>query len=197
MTLGCLLPCIALALTLGGGQMCYVAISNKTQQTMTFQDFEKQPPDSKWLKLEHCKLDIIESAFSKTFGSAGAVFLPVHAVGDNTGKPAKVLLRTTDKDFMALAQGKGTDAKSTVETLKNIVALKPQDYTVEGLVMFGMDAKDKEREKITKLKLNLAQDFIMIDHHKAPAPVGLGIAMMAGGLLLFGFLGRRAAKKKA
>jgi hypothetical protein len=64
---------------------------------------------------------------------------------------------------------------------------------VRGLVRFGIDLQEKDRNKLDSLDQNLASDFIIIDEGKKPE-LGVSAAMFFVGLLLLFWQVKRVAK---
>jgi hypothetical protein len=64
----------------------------------------------------------------------------------------------------------------------------------QGLVQFGLDLSDKDTKQLKDLNLGLAEDFIIMEHGKAPRLL-LGALAFAGGLAALGWLLRMIYKK--
>jgi hypothetical protein len=197
MNLGWLIPGVALALTLGGGQQCYVSMTSHKQQSMSLAEFEKKTPASRWLRLEHCRVSTSEVKFGKPSGDMNAAYLPVYPAGEKNSQPAKILLKTYDKVFLALGKDPGTDQLARLTALTELLAMQSNDMTVEGLVYTDIPANASERSKVDQLGVKLDKDYILIDHHKAPAFVDGGIAMLVIGMAGLVFWGVRAGKSAA
>lgn len=205
MRLGCLLPIVSIALVVGGGQGLYTVVTNRKPTEVTIQDFLKQAPDAKWIKVTGGELDTVNSVYNSgiTKGDAKEIYVPVVPDGvDSTKEPIQLLLLTKDPELVSfinesrkLDEGTTTEEQAMEFMAKNLAKLRPA-RDVEGLVQFGIDSDDKKRKKIKALYNNLAEDAIILEDGKKPE-AGQSAFLLLGGLGLGGFLASRSMKKSS
>lgn len=191
---GCIGFFIAIALLWGGGQGLYTALKNREPLKMTFKEYEEKRPDAEWVSLSDAQLNLLNSAYtsSRLNDEIKELYIAVEAVGDRSEKPALVLLETKDKDLIAKMNTLGAMTSPEDLTPELITSLFPARQ-ITGLVQFGIDADSKTREKLAKLDLSLAPDFIIITDGEEPS-LGASAAMLAAGLAL-GFFMLRGKKE--
>lgn len=182
--LGFLLLLFCVSLLWGGGQGVYTAVRNPKPAVMTMQKFLKEEHKETWLQLTDAVLDIPGASFKGRGSLITEAFVPVRAKGQSVDAKVSVILSTSDTGILALiremkAIGNEQDALSFV--LKNRERLYPE-RSVNGIVQFGIELKDRDREKLAGLNSDLASDFIIISDGKSPELAG-SIAMLAGGML--------------
>jgi hypothetical protein len=103
-----------------------------------------------------------------------------------------------DADMLKVAQALENDDAEPQPAMNNVTAslVKP----VEGLVQFGLDLNDKDKDELKNLGLGLDKDFVLIDYGDKPklqkGLIVLAIGLGAIGLLTF-LLIRRFRRPKA
>lgn len=105
MRFGCLLWFVTVALVIGGVQGLYVGLSNRTVQTMTYQEFLRQKPSSGWIEVSDARLNLLGaiSESNRFTGNVKQVYIPVtsSAAGEDEGvDKIQLLLLTKDKDIV-------------------------------------------------------------------------------------------------
>ena len=205
MRLGCLLPLVAIALIVGGGQGVYTGLKNRNLTELTIESIVATKPSNEWLKITGGTLDVMNSTYTSTFGKGAAksIYVPlVPAKVDSAKETIHVLIKTKDADLLQftndvrkLEDSKGSDAVATAFFLKNMDKMKITK-TVQGLVKFGIESDDKEIRKIRELYDNLASDVIVVEEGATPS-TATGFAMLAGGLVLGVVLVVSSGKSKA
>ncbi|WP_035614793.1 hypothetical protein [Haloferula sp. BvORR071] len=203
MRLGCLLPLLSLGLLALGGQGLYTIATNRKPLEISIQDFYKQTPDAKWLKVTGGELDTLNSVFtSRTSGSdAKEIYVPVVAPGeDSTTGNIRLLLLTKDPELVGfinegrkIEAGGGSPEKAIEFAAKNADKLRPK-RDVEGLVQFGIESDSKKRDKVAKLYPNLDSNAAIIEDGKRP-DLAQASLMTALGLLLGALVVRGHLKK--
>jgi len=66
---------------------------------------------------------------------------------------------------------------------------------VGGLVRFGVDLKDSDRDKLAGLMKNASDDFIILEEGAQPS-MAEGLGMSIAGLMLLGGMGLYACRNK-
>jgi len=190
---GCFLFFVVIALLWGGGQSLYTALLNRTPTVVSISEYGKNRPKAHWLRLTDCRLSLADSLYRKKYSSIDELYIPLRASRD--AGPIHVLLATKDAGLLAAFQELQA-CKSAEEVVK--VYAKHNDkltqrQSVQGLIRFGIDLKDKDWNKLASLEKSLAPDFVLLDEGKEPS-LGLGIGLLIPGLLLGAFVGARAAR---
>jgi hypothetical protein len=203
MRIGCFLPLIAIGLLIGGGQGIYTAVTNPKPKEIGIDEVAQQKPDAKWLRITGGVLDNANSAYTSAFGvgEASQVYIPlVGRTQDSTKLPIHVLVLTKDPDLVKftndsrkLEKSGSTDAATKEFLLKNFERLRVA-RDVEGVVQFGISSGGKEESKIRALYQNLADDALILEEGEKPSVLA-SILMMAGGLLVGGFLVMSSMRK--
>ncbi|MEN3942736.1 hypothetical protein WJU23_15660 [Prosthecobacter sp. SYSU 5D2] len=185
-SLGCLGFIVAIALIWGGGQGLYTALKNREPLKMTFKEYEEKRPDAEWVSLSEAQLNLLNSAYttSRLNDEIKELYISVEAVGDRSEKPALVLLETKDPGLIAQMNTLGA-MKSPDDLTPDLLSALFPTRQITGLVQYGIDADSKTREKLAKLDLSLAPDFIIITDGGEPNLVVSAVMLVAGLLLLF------------
>jgi hypothetical protein len=189
--LGCLFIVIIIALLWAGGQGIYTAVSNSSPTVMSYAQYVQTKPNSDWLKLTNCVLNLSEASYKSYAGSQRPteLFIPVQRRISDSGK-VHVLLATKDEELISTFMEMQNLPRST-----DIMEWASQNRDrifphrdVMGLVRFGIDMKEKERKKLAKMQESIAQDFIIVDDGGQPSLLQ-GLGLFGGGLaLVFGFV---------
>jgi hypothetical protein len=184
--LGCFIIVITLFLFWTGGQRLYIAVTNRTPTIMSYDNYVQTKPKSDWLTLTNCVLNLGEASYKTIAGSKRPteLYIPVRSKTSDSGK-VHVLVATRNQDlittFMEM-QNLQSNTEAMAWALKNRDRVFPQ-RDVTGLVRFGIDMKDKERNKLAKLQENIADDFIIVDDGQQPN-LTEGLGFLAGGIAL-------------
>ncbi len=196
MNVGCLGLIVVVALLWGGGQGIYTALKNRNPLVISVEDYLAQRPQAEWVTLQNAERNLLESAYSEKYGKIKEVFIPIRPVGSLDTEPVHILLSTKDPKVI---QSLG-DLKNTEQNQGNIFAslAKHRDQLfvkedVSGLIRFGINADDKTKEKLSKLKLKLTKDFVILNEGEAPN-LGLGVTLFGLGLMGAWFMARRSMK---
>lgn len=188
---------LAAVLTWWGGQKTYVAIRDSKQVEITCADYVKKRPDARWLKLTDCEYDFEHLAYEEDSSGSKyrSVYFPLRPSGEKDG-PTYIVIKRDDKDMLAIvyALEHGNDHPPGLERVMTDL-LKP----AEGLVQFGVDLDDKDKDQLAGLGLGLAKDFVIIDNGDKPnltaglimLLLGLGVG---GALVWFGIATLRKPK---
>lgn len=165
---------IALGLLLGGGQLLYTAVVNRSAVEMTCAEYLEKKPTGKWVKLKDCELSRVEEIMPTRFGKVtnDEVFIPVRPVGAPHDSKVSILLaskRPEDLEFARGADAANVDEKSAAAFVLENLAKAKERRDIEGIVRHGLDAaSDKEIRKFKKTSSDLADDFVIIDDGKRP-----------------------------
>ena len=190
---------IAAALCMWGGQKTYVAIRDRQQLEISCADYVKKQPSARWLKLVDCEYDFDHLAYEQE--SSGdkykAVYFPLRPAGEEGG-PTHIVVKRDDAAMLQIVYAfeHGNEHPPGMDQMVPEL-LRP----VEGLVQFGLDLDDKDKEELGKLNLGLANDFVILDNGSKPNLVaglillllGLGVG---GALVWFGIMSVRERKRR-
>ncbi len=190
---------LAIVLMIGalwwGGQSTFTALKNRDQRTLSCADYERSRPDADWLQLTGCYFDFDDSASESVRGGASTTaFIPLRSAPGKSGQPIQLFLVTKDKQILEFIRAVDNNDADRAGALATDLALdKPQ--TLTGLVQFGMELKDKERAKLAELFPHAAKDFALLEHNAKPK-LGLGLGVLAAGLVLAGWQFMRLVRRK-
>ncbi len=161
---------LPVALLWGGGQSLYTVLTNRQPLAISFADYARERPSAKWVELKDVEWDLVDSIYSGFAGTVSKAYVPLRVPGDESEGKVQVLLLTKNPEVIKLLE-EIKAAPNDIAALKLMVEkqeLMRTPRTVRGLVMFGIESKDKERRKIAKLSDNLAADFTVIEEGKKP-----------------------------
>jgi hypothetical protein len=186
---------VAIALLWGGGQGVYTVLTNLKPTEMTYADFVQSKPSKKWLLLKNCELTLLDAMYSQSrlSDTIKEVYIPVHVSAVNDTGTVHCLFATKDPKIISLVS-RFSKIQSEVELLKFAAENREALWVkrdIQGLVRFGIELKDKEKRKLTRVGENLAADFIIVDDGQKPAAVVSAVLFLAGlalsGWIVFGF----------
>jgi hypothetical protein len=181
-----------------GGQNTYIALRDRHQLEITCADYIKKRPDSRWLKLTHCEADFDNLAVETDSGGykIRKVYLPLRPEGETSG-PTRIVVVRDDEDIIAAVKAPEHHGVAAQHAIDNVLAQLQQP--TEGLVQFGLDLDDKDKEQLAGLSLGLDKDFVLVDYQAKPK-LQKGLFVLSLGLAGIAFLGflilRRFRKHK-
>jgi len=183
----------------GGGQGLYVALKNRQPTAMSYEEYVKTKPKAEWLVLSNCVLNLPDSSYraSKTSDTPTMLFVPVSVPKNSDSKKVQVILATKDEamlETMKEMQKQKSSTSALTWILKNSDRCFPKK-DISGIVQFGIDQKDSERSKLSKLQGDLADDFIIIQDGEEPKILLSGVIFAGGVLLLLGLISNIFSKK--
>ena len=158
---------------------------------MSYDDYVKTKPSATWLVLTNCEIDLTDSCVKSYYGSKmpTEIYVPVRSVNaGRTNEVVHVVLATKDKEQLAtLSEMQNLDSKGALSwILKNRQRVFCQ-RSVSGLVEFGVNLKDRDRQRLSVLLRNAAKDFIILQEGAQPSIVeGLGFTI--AGLMILGLM---------
>lgn len=186
MRAGCFATVIILGLLIGGGQMIYTGIKNRSPQTISTSDYLANGSSAEWIHLTGACLDLADCAtLSKKNEGISELYVPVRAPGEGPGAPVKLLFNTADTSLVGLVG----NLQSAGNNPARLAKLEPELRSASaprgiiGLIQFGIDSDRKTRQKLERLNLKLANDYYVIKDGAKPNLM-LGAAMFAVGLVL-------------
>lgn len=197
MRLGCLLPLIAIALIIGGGQSAYTGLKNRKVTEIAIDKLISSKPKEDWLNISGGVLDTLNSVYpTGRFGAkkATSLYVPLVPPGTDSSKSQiHVLVLTKDPGLLDFTNQMQQMENSNVnETDATAFLIRNADRLhikrpVMGLAQFGIEANDKKTRKVRELYSNLADDVIILEEGKKPDTF-LGLGMLIGGLIMAGLL---------
>lgn len=194
MRLGCLAIIGALYLIWSGGQGLYIAAKNRTPAELACENYDEVMPSKEWLKLTGCTLDVLESSYMEEGGRIVELFIPARGAGEQEGDTIYVLVATKDETLLYLSN-QMLKIEDEAEAMRfyaanSRVLMATRD--VEGLVRYGVDLDDSDRDKLAGLDATLAPNFVILDEGKKPR-FGKSLGFLGGGLVLLLVTGAVAA----
>jgi len=195
-SLGCLGYLIVIGLLWGGCQGVYTALKNRHPLEITVADYIAQQPNAEWVTLKDAQLNLLEAAHKGRLGNITEIFIPVRPKGESKDAQVHILLSTKDAAIVAALE----DMNRSSGTMKDAIdaASRHADKLfmqkdISGLIRFGFDSDTKTRDKLARLDMKLAADFVILNDGATPSLFG-GISMLGGGLLIGVFMLRSAGK---
>lgn len=175
-----------------GGQNLYTGLRERDPLEITCASYLKDRPDNRYLKLTECEPDLENMAIEEGKNKeVKAVYIPMRAKGTTVGK-TQIVLKRTDDAMTSLADSLDGPVGPNEAVAKKV--LSELEGPNQGLVQFGLDLSDKDMTQLKNLNLGLAEDFIIMEHGKAPRLL-LGALAFAVGLAALGWLLRMIYKK--
>ncbi len=188
----------AIAFLIIGGQGIYTALQSGKQLTMSCDDYIKQKPKDKWVKLTGCEYTAIDGLIHEKRGS-DEVMLPVWGVNQKEDELSHIVLTSDDSDFVAAFKELGDaeteeQATAAIKKNENMFFYKGD---IEGLVEFGIDRSSREKGKVEQVSEGIDKDAVYIAKGKRPNASGSLIYLFLGVALPVGYIayGRWRTKK--
>ncbi len=197
-SLGCLGYLIVIALLWGGCQGVYTALKNRQPLEITVTEYIAKKPNAEWVTLKDAQLNLLEAAHKERLGKISEIFIPVRPKGESTDGPVHILLSTKNDAIVAALEDLNKSSGTMKEALN--AASRHADKLfmqkdVSGLIRFGIDSDDKTRDKLAKLDMKLAPDFVIMNDGAAPSLFG-SISMLGIGVVIGFFMLRKAGKSE-
>ena len=168
-----------------GGQNLYTGLRERDPLEITCASYLKDRPDNRFLKLTECEPDLENMAIEEGKNKeVKAVYIPMRAKGTTVGK-TQIVLKRTDDAMTSLADSLDGPGGPNEAVAKKV--LSELEGPNQGLVQFGLDLSDKDMTQLKNLNLGLAEDFIIMEHGKAPRLL-LGALAFAVGLAALGWM---------
>lgn len=193
---GCLGYLLILGLIIGGAQGTYTALKNRNRVEITVSDYLAQKPDAEWVMFKNATLNLLDAAHMERFGKIDEVFVPVQDGETEEGAPVHILMSTKDKEIIAAM----ADLKAAGDSEEKVLAAAMRNASklfmnrdVSGLIQFGIESNSKTREKLEKLDMHLAKDFVILEEGAQPA-LGQSAGLLTLGLGLGVFVLFRRSK---
>lgn len=180
----------ALVLLTAGCQGIYVTLKNIEPLEITTREYIEQKPAAEWLVLKDGEVSLTEAAYKAWMGGISEVFIPVRPSGQSLHEPIHILLSTEDEAVVEalkkLSQYGGTKDKTVKVASRQADTLFLQK-NISGVIRYGLVADLVTRFKLSRLNLNLAHDFVILNDGTSPS-LYPPLAMLAGGLLIWFFM---------
>jgi hypothetical protein len=195
---GCLLLMVMIALLWGGGQGLYTAFKNRQPLVITCQEYLDQRPSAEWVTITEARFDFLNSAVSqsKIGDRTTEVFIPLRGKAENPDREIQLLLASKKPETISLMENMSANfesAKTPSDIRPEFMKKIAEVQTVSGLIRFGINADSKTEQKLAKLNLPLAKNFVMLNEGDEPSLAGSGLAFGLG-LLLLAYQIRKATR---
>lgn len=183
-----------------GGESLYQARRNQQPLTLTCEQFARQRPGARWLRISGCSVDDA-AGYRESGGRLNELFLLMRPASQPPGTPVALVIATSDPGALAAAEAtignhQQPSQEAYTEMMQRIVASLDAAAGIEGYVRSGAIEKFRTRRSLAGLRELLAPDFVALDLHAKPSvvrpaiEVGLGLALLAVALF---WRSRRAA----
>lgn len=182
----------------GGAQGVYTALRNRTPAHVRCSDLSSRPPDAEWWSLSGCTADfehvLTEGIVS---GHASAIYVPLHAANSAPGSRSPVLLRIHDERLIAASNHLQQNANGAEFEFIQATVTYNESRVYQGLVLFGIEERDKSRDQIEELAREaLSENFVILDLERAPQSLGVSAGFLIFGLVFLGGLVSYAVFRK-
>lgn len=186
-SLTCLGYIAIVTLLVVGTQGVYVALKNHEPLEIAVAAYIARKPDAEWLILKEGKVCLGEAAYKSRMGNVSEIFVPVRPVGESPGAPIHILLSTDDKAVVRalenLSHSGGTQRQKFVAASHQADKLFMQK-DITGLARHEVFSDFVTRFRLSRLDMNLAEDFVILDDAAVPE-LAVSLAMIGGGLLIW------------
>lgn len=191
--LGLLMLFFAAALSWGGGQGVYTAVSNSEPTSVTMEEYAESQPDAKWLELRDAYVNVLQGAhmykvYADSMAPTSTIYLPVFASREESMGTPRVILETSDPELTGIYNTMTAVPEEEFdswmeENWERVESVR----TVRGLVSFGIDLESKTQDLLRGAYD--AEEFILIVDGEQPA-MGSSLFLLLIGIGLL-FLGLR------
>lgn len=186
---------ITIAGLIWGGRNTYVSARNRAPVELTCAEFLAQRPDAQWLILRDCEADWdhigiegrSDSTQSGKVSSPTAIYIPLRPLGASRAKAATLVLHSESALFLEL--GRGVPSQQVVDEIGAELSGR-----LEGVVELAVDRSERRKERLRRLDLLIAEDFVTFDHGARPRPLWLALGALACGLGGLGLIVRRVRR---
>jgi hypothetical protein len=141
--------------------------------------------------LTNCEIDLTDSCVKSYYGSKMPTEIYVPVRGVNAGRSNEVVhvvLATKDKDQLAtLSEMQNLGTKEALPWILNNRKRVFCQRNVSGLVEFGVNLKDRDRQRLSVLLRNAAKDFIILQEGAQPN-IAEGLGFTVAGLMILGLM---------
>ena len=167
----------------------FTALQSGKQLTMACDEYIKQKPKDKWVKLTGCEYTAIDGLIHEKRGQ-DEVMLPVWGVSQKEEELAHIVLTSDDTDFVAAFKELGNaeteeQATAAIKKNENIFFYKGD---IEGLVEFGIERDSLTKSKVETLSETIDKDAVFIAMGEKPSLGGSLIYLLLGILIPVGYV---------
>ena len=182
----------------GCGQEIYTSIKNQKPLEITCQEYLRTKPSAEWVNVTQARLDyfncaVLKSRFDDTITE---VFVPLRGTEAKHGDMIQLLVASKKPEMIHLVDSMCRaleTAKSPTDLQPDLLAKLTETIDVSGLVRFGINSDSKTLEKLGKLDLPLAKDYVILNDGEQPSAIK-GLILFGLGLLLLGYQIRKALR---
>lgn len=168
-----------------GGKNSYVSLRNRAPLELTCEQYAAQPPDTQWLRLRGCTLDLDHMGVETSGTHTMAVYIPLRSP---TGS-AKLILVADDGPLLALGDRlRGTSGLDAWYA-------DAQHDGIDGLVELSVDRSARKKKEMQEIGLD-ADGSAILDEGARPRPLALALGAFALGLGAVGYLGYRVRRSR-
>ncbi len=197
MRLVIILAIVAVALLWGGIQGVYTYLANPEPIRLTCAEYAERRPDAAWVHLSDCAPAVMEAVSLGFGGRIKELYVPLFPPDAHEDSLAVVLLATEDpvllelfKELIAIEEAPETDDLEIDARLLGPVAAASRVREVKGLIQFGLELDDDDRDQIADHVGRAVTDFVIVDEDAEPeltwpaTATGLGLLIAIGAVVL-------------
>jgi len=193
--LGCLFLIWSIVWIIHSSSGIWETLSNRELTKLTYAEYVDKKPDAAWIEITDAKMMAHQVIYRGFLGAVvEELYIPVRGPDSKKSEKISVLLHTEDKELVARISklkadldGAKTKGEKLLILLKSGVKIETQ---VVGMVVHKDDLDEKVRDTLDSEERNLAEDYVVIEHHRKPAGLGIGVVLLLVGVA--GLLGSGA-----
>lgn len=188
------LPFLAL-----GGEGIYYAARDRQQTTLTCEQFMRQPPRARWLRVTGCDIDYLHAGYRESQNAIAELFFPMRPPSQPPSAPVSLVVATRDPQVLAVAQqtlgnNQQPEQEAYLVMMLRIVTILRAAKEIDGYARSGIVERLETRRALAGLMAPLAPGVVLLDLHARPSFVVPGIEAGAGLLLLLVAIALRARR---
>ncbi len=185
---------VSIPLLAHGAERLYLAARSRTQAQVTCEDYYRNRPRSRWVRITGCELDYVRAGYRESGGRITELLFPARPAGSSPAMPAALVVSTRDPQVLTIAErtiqsGSNEDQESFLVMMLQIVTALGASRELEG-VSRGRVEMLRTRKSLSAIRAPLAGGFAILDLHAKPTLLWPALEAAAGAqaLLVFFFL---------
>ncbi len=185
---------VSIPLLAHGGERLYLGVRSRAQAQVTCDDYFRNLPRSRWVRITGCELDYVRAGYRETRGRITELLFPLRPAGTSPALPAALVVSTRDPQVLSIAQrsirsSSGGDQESFLVMMLQIVTAMRASREVDGMTRGPVEML-RTRKSLSAIRAPLADDFTILDLHTTPRLMWPALEAVVGlqALLVFVFL---------
>ncbi len=187
---------LCLGFCLLGGQALYTNLTNLKPVDITLSELISAGAPQKWVQITELSLDVMDSTYitsSLNEDEATDLYIPMY-VPETPKERIQIFLHSQDPELLQIFNEMLAKEDET-EVMKHFLEHRNQlmqQRSVSGLIRFGLESNQEDRDILKEHNPNLAEDFLILNENQRPNWVKA--AMLPLGLFLLWVLFFRRAR---